>query len=106
MFDLFILIMVDFEIVQCDLEMNTKRELDCFYHCCVWCGVSLMRLEYCMLRCYLYLPWSSAQNDTATIEEFHQEIQTIINFPLKEFIIPFLRVRLGRELVAALTTST
>ena len=32
------------------------------------------------------------QNGTATIEEFHQEIQTVTNHPLKEFIIPFLRV--------------
>lgn len=32
------------------------------------------------------------QNETATVEEFHQEIQTIMNYPLKEFIIPFLRV--------------
>lgn len=33
-------------------------------------------------------------NGTATIEEFHQEIQMVTNHPLKEFIIPFLRENL------------
>ena len=26
------------------------------------------------------------------MEEFHQEIQTITNYPMKEFLVPFLRV--------------
>lgn len=34
-------------------------------------------------------------NGTASIEEFHQEIQTVTNYPLKELIIPFLRENLG-----------
>ncbi|CAI8032908.1 Protein CBFA2T2 [Geodia barretti] len=33
-------------------------------------------------------------NGTATIEEFHQEIQTVTNHPLRQFIIPFLRENL------------
>ena len=35
---------------------------------------------------------SLSQNGTATIEEFHQEIQTVTNHPLRQFIIPFLKV--------------
>jgi uncharacterized protein YprB with RNaseH-like and TPR domain len=36
------------------------------------------------------------QNETATVEEFHQEVQSVVNFPFKDFIIPFLKV--GKEL--------
>ena len=32
------------------------------------------------------------QNGTVTVVEFHQEIQSVTNHPLKEFIIPFLKV--------------
>ena len=32
------------------------------------------------------------QNETATVEEFHQELQSVVNFPVKDFIIPFLKV--------------
>ena len=39
------------------------------------------------------------QNGTATIEEFHQEIQDVTNHPLKEFIIPFLRVSYVNDLL-------
>ena len=48
-------------------------------------------------------PTLPPQNGTATIEEFHQEIQTVTNHPLRQFIIPFLRVSL--QCVFKYTTS-
>lgn len=33
------------------------------------------------------------QNSTLTIEEFHSKLQEATNFPLRPFVIPFLKVR-------------
>ena len=33
-----------------------------------------------------------AQNSTLTIEEFHSKLQEATNFPLRPFVIPFLKV--------------
>lgn len=32
------------------------------------------------------------QNSTLTIEEFHSKLQEATNFPLRPFVIPFLKV--------------
>lgn len=34
----------------------------------------------------------SQQNSTLTIEEFHSKLQEATNFPLRPFVIPFLKV--------------
>lgn len=34
----------------------------------------------------------SPQNSTLTIEEFHAKLQEATNFPLRPFVIPFLKV--------------
>lgn len=34
----------------------------------------------------------SFQNSTLTIEEFHSKLQEATNFPLRPFVIPFLKV--------------
>ncbi len=34
----------------------------------------------------------SLQNSTLTIEEFHSKLQEATNFPLRPFVIPFLKV--------------
>lgn len=34
----------------------------------------------------------SPQNSTLTIEEFHSKLQEATNFPLRPFVIPFLKV--------------
>jgi hypothetical protein len=34
----------------------------------------------------------SLQNSTLTIEEFHAKLQEATNFPLRPFVIPFLKV--------------
>lgn len=35
---------------------------------------------------------SLLQNSTLTIEEFHSKLQEATNFPLRPFVIPFLKV--------------
>ena len=35
------------------------------------------------------------QNNQLTIEEFHAKLQESTNFPLRPFVIPFLKVRLS-----------
>lgn len=35
------------------------------------------------------------QNSTLTIEEFHSKLQEATNFPLRPFVIPFLKVNKG-----------
>lgn len=43
--------------------------------------------------------WSvSLQNSTLTIEEFHSKLQEATNFPLRPFVIPFLKVNKGSPL--------
>lgn len=37
-------------------------------------------------------PGLSPQNSTLTIEEFHAKLQEATNFPLRPFVIPFLKV--------------
>lgn len=37
----------------------------------------------------------SLQNSTLTIEEFHSKLQEATNFPLRPFVIPFLKVNKG-----------
>lgn len=37
--------------------------------------------------------FSLLQNSTLTIEEFHSKLQEATNFPLRPFVIPFLKVR-------------
>ena len=37
-------------------------------------------------------PGLSLQNSTLTIEEFHAKLQEATNFPLRPFVIPFLKV--------------
>lgn len=37
-------------------------------------------------------PRLSPQNSTLTIEEFHAKLQEATNFPLRPFVIPFLKV--------------
>lgn len=37
--------------------------------------------------------WRPPQNSTLTIEEFHAKLQEATNFPLRPFVIPFLKVR-------------
>ena len=44
----------------------------------------------CFLKHQLLSP---AQNSTLTIEEFHSKLQEATNFPLRPFVIPFLKVR-------------
>lgn len=45
------------------------------------------------------------QNSTLTIEEFHSKLQEATNFPLRPFVIPFLKVRTHPSpLVAGPTT--
>lgn len=39
-------------------------------------------------------PRLSPQNSTLTIEEFHAKLQEATNFPLRPFVIPFLKVGL------------
>lgn len=39
-------------------------------------------------------PGLSPQNSTLTIEEFHAKLQEATNFPLRPFVIPFLKVSL------------
>ena len=39
----------------------------------------------------------SFQNSTVTIEEFHCKLQEATNFPLRPFVIPFLKVILTSE---------
>ena len=39
-----------------------------------------------------FLPPSPPQNSTLTIEEFHSKLQEATNFPLRPFVIPFLKV--------------
>ncbi|KAB0401920.1 hypothetical protein E2I00_017880 [Balaenoptera physalus] len=50
-------------------------------------------LEHCPVleveQCYL-----SFQNSTVTIEEFHCKLQEATNFPLRPFVIPFLKANL------------
>ena len=41
----------------------------------------------------------SFQNSTVTIEEFHCKLQEATNFPLRPFVIPFLKVIVTRELL-------
>lgn len=42
----------------------------------------------------------SLQNSTLTIEEFHSKLQEATNFPLRPFVIPFLKVNKGSTLQA------
>lgn len=42
----------------------------------------------------------SWQNSTLTIEEFHSKLQEATNFPLRPFVIPFLKVNRGSTLQA------
>ena len=39
-------------------------------------------------------PFGCVQNSTVTIEEFHSRLQEATNFPLRPFVIPFLKVNL------------
>lgn len=41
---------------------------------------------------------SFLQNSTLTIEEFHSKLQEATNFPLRPFVIPFLKVIKGSTL--------
>lgn len=41
---------------------------------------------------HLSMGWSLLQNSTLTIEEFHSKLQEATNFPLRPFVIPFLKV--------------
>lgn len=34
------------------------------------------------------------QNNTLTVEEFHHSLQDVTNFPLRPFVLPFLRAYL------------
>lgn len=42
----------------------------------------------------------SLQNSTLTIEEFHSKLQEATNFPLRPFVIPFLKVNKDSTLQA------
>src|SRR4029434_6723076 len=37
------------------------------------------------------------QNSTLTIEEFHSKLQEATNFPLRPFVIPFLKVSVSAD---------
>lgn len=47
-------------------------------------------------KCFHYIVtkthFFSQQNSTLTIEEFHSKLQEATNFPLRPFVIPFLKV--------------
>lgn len=45
-----------------------------------------------MESCVFFLCLSRLQNSTLTIEEFHSKLQEATNFPLRPFVIPFLKV--------------
>lgn len=45
----------------------------------------------CIHACTVFFPLS-LQNSTLTIEEFHSKLQEATNFPLRPFVIPFLKV--------------
>lgn len=48
----------------------------------------------------------SLQNSTLTIEEFHAKLQEATNFPLRPFVIPFLKVSEGSAFQAMGTVYT
>lgn len=49
-----------------------------------------------LAKCFHYFvtknDFFSQQNSTLTIEEFHSKLQEATNFPLRPFVIPFLKV--------------
>lgn len=60
----------------------------CVHKCGVCHCVHIMDMDLDQCTNVVLFP----QNGTVTVVEFHQEIQSVTNHPLKEFIIPFLKV--------------
>lgn len=43
----------------------------------------------------VFLPFYFFQNSHLSIEEFHSKLQEATNFPLRPFVIPFLKVNMS-----------
>lgn len=56
----------------------------------------VLQLLFLLLSVFIILSprqiFFSQQNSTLTIEEFHSKLQEATNFPLRPFVIPFLKV--------------
>ena len=59
--------------------------------------------EYSIILPYP-LSSSLSQNSTVTIEEFHSRLQEATNFPLRPFVIPFLKVNVCYVFLSAVPT--
>lgn len=51
-------------------------------------------VEMQLFFAFITFPLPASQNSTVTIEEFHTRLQEATNFPLRPFVIPFLKVNM------------